>query len=90
MDKVAAHLSHRGVHMALTETNWEELIPHSTASEITWHALYPRNLDDDARMLSALGEFGIRSPGAPTEKSKVEPRRRGHVVICEAMPRQGC
>jgi hypothetical protein len=43
MDKVAAHpIRKGGVHMALTETNREELIPRSAAGEITWRALSPR------------------------------------------------
>ena len=82
---VVADPIHKGVHMALTETNREELIPRYAVGEITWGALHPR----EAQMLGALGEFSLRPAGAPMEGPKVEPHRCDREAIREALPNQG-
>jgi hypothetical protein len=88
--KVRRHRAvHKGVHMALIETSGDELIPHCVAGEITGRALHPRDFYEGAQLRAGLSGFGLHPPGAPTERSKAEPRPRGHAVIHEALPRQG-
>ena len=63
----------------------ETLIRQYAAGEISWRALRERGFEDYVEVLGALGELGLRPPIAPMEGPNVEARRRGRLLIRDAL-----
>lgn len=61
------------------------LIRQYAAGAISWRALRERGFEDYVEVLGALGELGLRPPIAPMEGPNVEARRRGRMLIREAL-----